>query len=240
MAAIPAHGLRLLGQVFKRARTAEGVRAIDKVVATGAQGDNRCDNQEDTTDCNQCKLTDGVLAPPKARRNISENNLINYQYQIYIANLHAAPERFGLCLNGTDELLNELDFSVLSSMKRFVLGETPLRPENMNILEWQYNGVDFDGFWRQKCTVVDAKGRYAKHIDSETGEPRDGFPERVMFPAFKKEMARQNTAISNAKPQAKLEWHFMEKLTHSVSINTLGFNPEVSKYTPLPIKVISA
>ncbi|SEL48955.1 hypothetical protein SAMN05216604_1201, partial [Pseudomonas agarici] len=36
MAAIPAHGLRLLGQLFKRAGTAEGVRAIDKVVVTGA------------------------------------------------------------------------------------------------------------------------------------------------------------------------------------------------------------
>ncbi|WP_017132536.1 Tox-REase-5 domain-containing protein [Pseudomonas agarici] len=209
MAAIPAHGLRLLGQLFKRAGTAEGVRAIDKVVVTGAQAESRCDNEENTADCNQCKLTEGLLAPPKARRNISDNNLVNYQYQIYIANLHAAPERFGLCLNGTDELLTELDFSVFASLKRFVLGGTPLKPENMNILEWQYNGVDFDGFWRQKCTVVDAKGKYAKHIDSE-GKPRRGFPREVMFPAFEKELNRQKTAIEHAHPQAKIEWHFME------------------------------
>ncbi|WP_218145923.1 Tox-REase-5 domain-containing protein, partial [Pseudomonas agarici] len=76
-------------------------------------------------------------------------------------------------------------------------------------LEWQYNGVDFDGFWRQKCTVVDAKGKYAKHIDSE-GKPRRGFPREVMFPAFEKELNRQKTAIEHAHPQAKIEWHFME------------------------------
>ncbi|WP_218145948.1 Tox-REase-5 domain-containing protein, partial [Pseudomonas agarici] len=105
-------------------------------------------------------------------------------------------------------------------------------------LEWQYNGVDFDGFWRQKCTVVDAKGKYAKHIDPETGEPRKGFPKEIMFPAFQKEMKRQQAAISNAAPQAKLEWHFMEKQTHEMSIKTLRFRPEISKYTPLPTKVI--
>ncbi len=48
-----------------------------------------------TADCDQCLLVNGRIRPPPTPRYIAKSNRINYDYQLYVANLHAGPERFG-------------------------------------------------------------------------------------------------------------------------------------------------
>lgn len=236
MTAVPLPGpggLRGIGEVLKGLGALFAAKsmsdAADKVKDKTQEAD--CADTPDATQCNQCKLGDGFIAPAKARRNIAKNNIVNYHYQIYIANLHAAPERFAFCRNGTSEPLTHFDFSIASSVGRFLMGEEQITPEQLNILEWHFNSVEFDGFWRSKCTVVDAKGRYARHI-AENGKPKRGFPEKFMFPEFSAEMGRQKGAIAPALPQAKLEWHFMEEPVYLLAIEGLGLDPSVCRHTP--------
>lgn len=239
MTAIPLPGpggLRGLGEALKGLGAALAALAASKTAdkVRDKTKDADCADTPDETQCNQCKLTEGHLAPAKRRRNIAKTNIINYHYQLYIANLHAGPERFAFCVKGTSDPLTDFDFSIASKVGRLIKGEQQISPEQLNILEWHYGSpepVEFDGFWRRKCTVVDAKGRYAKHI-GENGKPKDSYPGKVMFLEFQLEMNRQKKALTPAMPQAKLEWHFMEEATYYLAIGPLKLAPSVCRHTP--------
>lgn len=135
----------------------------------------------DETQCNQCKLKDGQLLPSIPRRGITRNNFINWSYQLQIANMHAGPEVFTFCDKGTGAPLGNFGFSVVGRAIKGLRGTPQPGPEQLNVTEWFYEGVWFDGFWRSKGTVVDAKGRFARHID-DSGLPKTGFPANWMFP----------------------------------------------------------
>lgn len=110
-------------------------------------------------------------------------------------------------------------------------GRSTANPEQLNITEWLYNGVWFDGFWSSECTVVDAKGRYAQFLD-EDGEPKRGFQSRVVFPEMVREALSQAAVVAPALPQARVEWHFMERATY-LAVRDMIQPPISTHFTPL-------
>jgi hypothetical protein len=230
-AAIPI-GIRGIGHVLKRAlpkvRGRPGVAVIPQDVAK--EGD--CSTTRDDTQCNQCKLQTGVLLPSKPRRAIRAQTKINYDYQLYIANLKAGPEHFSYCDKDTGLPVTNFDLSIAGRAWSALKGEAQPNPEQLNITEWLYNGVWFDGFWSSECTVVDAKGRYAQFLD-EDGRPKRGFPANAVFPDLVKEAATHAVAIASAQPQGKVEWHFMEAATYYVARQLIP-SPIAVHLTPLP------
>lgn len=230
-AAIPI-GIRGIGHVLKRVlpkvRGRPGVAVIPQDVAK--EGD--CSTTKDDTQCNQCKLQTGVLLPSKPRRAIRAQTKINYDYQLYIANLKAGPEHFSYCDKDTGLPVTNFDLSIAGRAWSALKGEAQPNPEQLNITEWLYNGVWFDGFWRSECTVVDAKGRYAQFLD-EDGRAKSGFPANSIFPEIEREASRHVLAVAGARPQAKIEWHFMERSTYAFVKDSLS--PEITThFTPLP------
>ncbi|KWV16742.1 Tox-REase-5 domain-containing protein [Xanthomonas translucens] len=206
--AIPAGG-RLLGEVVRGLITAEKLRRLAQAIPQEQTKEGDYAGEKDETQCNQCKLHTGVLLPAKPRRAIRKQNKINWDYQLYIANMNASPERFVYCDKDTGQPLGDFDFSLAARAINAVKGVPQPNPEQLNLTEWLYSGVWFDGFWRDKCTVVDAKGQYKQFLD-EDNEPNKGFPAIKMFPEMIQESASQNSAINDARPQASLEWHFLQ------------------------------
>ncbi|WP_269792432.1 Tox-REase-5 domain-containing protein [Stenotrophomonas sp. Iso1] len=237
-AAIPI-GIRGLGQVLKqvlpRVRVRRGVAVIPRDVAK--EGD--CSNTKDETQCNQCKLDQGALAPAVPRRAVRRQNKVNGDYQLQIANMNAGPERFTYCDKNTGLPVTDFDTSLAGRAWLAIKGEPQPNAEQLNLTEWLYGGVYFDGFWRAQCTVVDAKGRYAQFLSPDDGLPNLGFPKRFVFPGMIEEAGRQITVISTAMPQAKLQWHFMQIEVYKWAAASIP-QPVVCVHTPYILQVVQA
>ncbi|MFC7519736.1 Tox-REase-5 domain-containing protein [Xanthomonas populi] len=229
--AIPAGG-RLLGDVIRGIVTAERLRKLAGAIPKDAVREGDCTNQKDDTQCNQCKLKTGALLPARPRRAIRKQTKLNYDYQLYIANLKAGPEHFSYCDKVSGLPLSDVDLSLAGRAWSALKGEAQPDAEQLNITEWLYNGVWFDGFWRDDCTVVDAKGRYAQFLD-EDGRPLQGFPSNVVFPDMRNESLSHISAVETALPQAKVEWHFMEAATYYHARRIIPL-PITTHFTPLP------
>ncbi len=230
-AAIPVGG-RLLGGLLSRAVPLERIRRAIGVLPQDRMVEGDCANALDATQCNQCRLQHGMLLPARPRRAIRKETKINYDYQLFIANLRAGPERFSYVDKDSGALLSGFDFSIAARALNALKGVQHPGPHQLNVTEWFYNGVWFDGFWRSSCTVVDAKGRYAQFLD-EDGVPQSGFQLDVVFGGLAAEAVRQVGAISDAMPQAKLEWHLMELSTYRY-VKDIVPPPIITNYTPIP------
>jgi hypothetical protein len=167
-----------------------------------------CASAENALDCQRCKLRDGTISQPKEPRYITSGNLTNYDYQLYIANLHAAPERFFYVKRG-DGANEQQHLGFLWLRELAKLGD---KGGGYTTLEWQYNGVNFDGFWRSRCTVVEAKGHFAHFFEKKVPWRRS------VTRDWEQQMTRQQEAIAIAKPQARLEWYFNEQDTYEAAI----------------------
>ena len=114
-------GVRLIGDVVRGLITAEKLRRLAQAIPQEQTKEGDCAGEKDETQCNQCKLQTGALLLPKSRRAIRKQNKINWDYQLYIANLKAGPERFCYCDNGTAAPMSDFDFSLagraLSALK---------------------------------------------------------------------------------------------------------------------------
>jgi hypothetical protein len=185
-----------------------------------------CAETPEETECKQCKLGDGYLGQADQPRYIRETNFVNYRYQLYIANLHAAPERFFLT-KFKDATNPELSVRLEGIKELFLKHE-----DTLTTTEWFYKGVWFDGFWRRYCTVVEAKGNY----DWMFPPP----PKERLFFAHKAlddwaaTYARQMNALSSAMPRANLEWHFMQERSQLAAIRYARIPPSTAKYSQPP------
>jgi len=180
-----------------------------------------------------------MLVPAFLRRAKRRENKINWDYQLQIANMHASPEKFTYCDRYSGEPVTEFDTSLVGRALTAIKGEPQPNHEQLNVTEWLYGGVYFDGFWREQCTVVDAKGRYAQFLSSDDGMPKLGFPQRMVFPGLIEEAGRQIMAINTAAPQAKLQWHFMEPEVYLWASSKVP-QPIVCIHTPFTIRHIEA
>lgn len=85
-------------------------------------------------------------------------------------------------------------------------------------VEYNYNGVDFDGFWQSICTLVEAKDNYAFFLDVTTSdgelfsEPsitgvkwKDGIGDNRGQAFLTQATSQKNAAIPS--PPVMLQWH---------------------------------
>ena len=79
--------------------------------------------------------------------------------------------------------------------------------------EWNFGGVDFDGFRSSQCLLQEAKGLYDQFFDPEDGEPKFFF--RVSGGDRKiVRQAQAQTAIVVANSPTRLNWYFMQPLSY--------------------------
>jgi hypothetical protein len=112
-------------------------------------------------------------------------------------------------------------------------------------VEYQYNGVDFDGFWMPVCTLVEAKDNYTQFLDVSVSEGGI-FSSRGIssvdwhswyggVEALASEGQRQHRA-ARPSPPVLLQWH-CSQIAATIAIAAL-FNergiPIVPQYTPHP------
>ena len=125
MAATPAPAvgkvLELLGKAAAAAAAAMGIKETVKDRPGTRAREADCSEVSDDADCDQCLLINGRIGPPPTPRYIAKSNRINYDYQLYVANLHAGPERFGYVRAGDNS--NSIVNIELSMLKRTSLAQ---------------------------------------------------------------------------------------------------------------------
>ncbi|MDV9042023.1 Tox-REase-5 domain-containing protein [Stenotrophomonas sp. RAC2] len=236
--ALPIGG-RAIGEVIRRSASLERLRRAIGVIPIEQAKEGDCTNQSSSTECNQCKLDQGVLVPAAPRRAVRRENKVNWDYQLQTANMNAGPERFSYCDKNTGLPITDFETSLVGRAWSALKGESQPNAQQLNLLEWLYGGVYFDGFWRAQCTVVDAKGRYAQFLSQDDGAPKLGFPSRFIFPGMIEEAGRQIAVINTASPQGKLQWHFMEIEVYRWASSSIP-PPVVCVHTPYILQVVQA
>jgi hypothetical protein len=185
-----------------------------------------CAETPEDTECKQCKLGDGYLGQANQPRYMRQTNFVNYRYQLYVANLHAAPERFFLT-KFKDATNPELSVR-FEEIKEFFLKHK----DTLTTTEWLYNGIWFDGFWRRYCTVVEAKGNYDWMFpDPPRTRP---FFAQIELNNWAASHAKQLESLSSAMPRARLEWHFMQERSQMEAVRSAFIPPPSAKYSPPP------
>lgn len=181
-----------------------------------------CSDTPESTECNKCLLVNGRIGQPPTPRYITRKTRINYDYQLQVANMYAGPERFGYVRLGdnSDEIVN-IDVEAVKSF----FG----RGGKYTTLEWLFGGKSFDGFWRSRCTVVEAKANFGNFFD-EDGGPAKPFTPAVVESWVSGYMA-QDAVVAATKPQGKLQWHFMEVVAYRASVEA-GIPVEGARFTP--------
>lgn len=218
-----------LGALIARGLAALGIAALahEATKAAPKARTRDCADTADESQCNQCQLQEGRIGQASQPRYVVKKTRINYDYQLYIANLHAGPERFFFVKYG-DNANQEVNLTWELTKDLFVTADT------YTTLEWNYMGVWFDGFWRSLCTVVEAKGNYDPMLKGGSGGAAKPWARKVLS-QWKIDLGRQLTAIAPAAPQGKLEWHFMQLLSYESAIRA-GLPTTIARHTAMPMR----
>lgn len=125
-----------------------------------------------------------------------------------------------------------------SSYQQFITGFT-------RNVEWNYNGVDFDGFWQPICTLVEAKDNYQRFLDVVTDDGgwfSDPSIERASWKEWfsgKEALVsegRRQVAAARPSPPVELQWHCSQitvtmALAETFRVEQVAIVPQ---YTPHP------
>ncbi|WP_440965063.1 restriction endonuclease fold toxin 5 domain-containing protein [Massilia sp. GER05] len=97
--------------------------------------------------------------------------------------------------------------------------------------EWNFQGIDFDGFKSQGCLLLEAKALYDQFFESAT--ERKFFFEYTGLQKILDEAGRQSKVI-DASPPSELHWYFMQPLSRAYFANQFreSFLPIVTFLTP--------
>jgi hypothetical protein len=82
-------------------------------------------------------------------------------------------------------------------------------------IEWNFGGIDFDGFASAGCMLKEAKSRYDQFLTG--GEDSELAPKK-WFKAFELKMlpqARAQASVTRAAPPASLTWYFQGSKTYA-------------------------
>jgi len=221
-----ADGIRdVVGDIRQRVRDKAKPDARAEPTAKAREVD--CSQMPDETACNECLLKEGFIGSPRTGRYVTRRNLINYEYQLYIANLRSAPLRFGFMV--ADKADPARTFFSVDTLFDYLHRKGFSR----TVQEWHFNACEFDGFWLKDCTVVEAKGRYEHFLD-ENGKAKYKFVRRGVFEPLGLQMTRQRSAIAIAEPQGKLLWCFMQQKAMSAAMLMGDLDPSLCRYEPFP------
>lgn len=211
--------------IISGVRRGVGVDSQTRTDTQSKEGD--CAQTKDDSECEQCKLGSGKIVTPAARYVVKEN-IVNYVYQLYVANMFAGPEHFTMMAASKSGGGNAATawLPVLKLVEEF-FSAAVMR----SITEWKYGGVDFDGFWRSRCTVVEAKANYQKFIDNNL---KSAWFIAEELEGWKGQFNAQKAAVNHAGPPARLEWHFMQAKVYQFAVTTLKLDVDKVRNTPLP------
>ena len=219
-----ADGIRdVVGDIQQRVRGKAKPDARAEPTAKAREVD--CSQMPDETACNECLLKEGFIGPPRTGRYVTRRNLINYEYQLYIANLRSAPLRFGFMV--ADKADPARTFFSVDTLFDYLHRKGFSR----TVQEWHFNACEFDGFWLKDCTVVEAKGRYEHFLDEEE-QPKYRFVVPSVFQPWREQMIRQRAAIAIAEPQGRLVWCFMQRRAMAAAIEFARLDPLICRYEP--------
>ncbi|AKO02888.1 Tox-REase-5 domain-containing protein [Xanthomonas oryzae pv. oryzicola] len=186
-----------------------------------------CSQLPDETACNECLLRKGMIGPPLTPRYVTHKNLVNYDYQLYVANLRSAPLLFTYLV--ADQADPERSFFSVDNL----FDHLNRNGFSRTIAEWHFNACEFDGFWPSECRVVEAKGNYDAFLLPNNRLKADWMADTV-FGEMGAQMARQKAAIAMAQPQAKLTWFFMQPRSMQVAIRIGGVDAALCRVLPMP------
>ncbi|UII65675.1 restriction endonuclease fold toxin 5 domain-containing protein [Xanthomonas translucens] len=209
------YGGPTVGQIWNKVKEAAGVNADSKAEPRVQAQDTDCSQTSNQNECNQCKLAQGIMLP--VNYTIKLNQYSNFDYQLQIANMAAAPERFDYTYGG----------STMDRTRLRLLGGK----NQITIAEWNYSGVGFDGFWRGQCMAVEAKAEYAQFFDDD-GRGRWRFVEQKVVLGWIEQKQRQKQKILNAGSPAKLQWHFKHESCYLAARRAFRLDQFICRYTP--------
>lgn len=99
--------------------------------------------------------------------------------------------------------------------------------------EWNFGGIDFDGFASADCMLKEAKSRYDQFLTG--GEDGELEPKR-WFKAFRLKMlpqARAHAGVAASSPPARLTWYFQGPKTYEyMGKQVMLYPPLVAVYLP--------
>ncbi|MGA6148678.1 Tox-REase-5 domain-containing protein [Stenotrophomonas sp. NPDC077461] len=206
-----------IGQVWADIQRAVGI-GTDTVVEPSVQArDTDCAQTSNQNACTTCKLAQGYLTP--ANYTIPYRQFRDFDYQRRIANLYAAPEHFDYTYGGT----------ALDRM----LARVPKSMTEITITEWRHGAIRFDGFWRSRCTVVEAKGHYQQFFESD-GELQGWarFRSPNVVESWMRQLSAQSLHVHRQGAPAKLEWHFLQRLCYEAASKAFGPLSSACRYSP--------
>ncbi|MBN6152792.1 hypothetical protein JR065_20895 [Xanthomonas sp. AmX2] len=209
------YGGPTVGQVWNKAKEAVGVGADAKAEPRVQAEETDCSQTSNQNQCNQCKLARGGIAP--TNYTIKLNQYANFDYQLQIANMGAAPERFSYTYGG----------STMDRARLRLLGGK----NQITLSEWNYLGVGFDGFWRGQCMVVEAKAEYG-HFFTEDAEPRWPFVRKKIITGWVDQKNRQRRKVLEAGAPAKLQWHFKYENCYLAAARAFRADSILCRHTP--------
>ncbi len=192
----------------------EGIKVEPDVKAKEAD----CSQTSNQNECNQCKLAQGMMVP--ANYSIPHKQYEDFDYQLRIANMKAAPERYDYTYGG----------ATIDRTRLKLLGGK----NEITVTEWMHadpKPIRFDGFWRSLCTAVEAKGNYAQFFDKK-GRPHAWLKSPNVSDSWVIQASKQNARITLLGSPAKLEWHFMQAICYQAAKRSFGPNTNLCRYTP--------
>ncbi|KAB7763254.1 Tox-REase-5 domain-containing protein [Xanthomonas maliensis] len=204
-----------VGQVWGRIKQALGVTPDTQATPRVDTHETDCSQTSNQNQCNRCKLGQGVMVP--ANYTIGLRQYANFDYQLQIANLAAAPERFGYTFGG----------SALDRARLRLLGGK----NEITLSEWNYQGVGFDGFWRGQCTAVEAKAEYAQFF-TDDAEPRWPFVQKKIIGGWVEQKNRQRRLVTQAGAPSRLQWHFKYRSCFIAAVRAFRADAALCRYTP--------
>jgi hypothetical protein len=78
--------------------------------------------------------------------------------------------------------------------------------------EWNFSGLDFDGFRTSMCQLEEAKAKYDQFFDGDTGRPKRFF--RLFgIQKMRAQAQAQSIVVSGNRP-SQLLWYFMQPLSY--------------------------
>lgn len=99
--------------------------------------------------------------------------------------------------------------------------------------EWNFAGIDFDGFASADCMLKEAKSRYDQFL---TGGEDGELEPKKWFKAFGQKMlpqAKKQAEVAAESPPARLTWYFQGPKTYEyMSRQVMQFPPLVAVYLP--------
>ncbi|MGY5942133.1 Tox-REase-5 domain-containing protein [Stenotrophomonas forensis] len=208
-----------LGQVWHSIKEAAGTSVDSRTEPRVESSDTDCSQTRNQNDCNACKLAQGFLVP--ANYTIPLKQYRDFDYQLRIANHLAGPEVFTYTYGGT-------------GLDRARLRLTGRKGKNeITVTEWNHGGIRFDGFWRSRCTVVEAKGHYKQFFDEEGKLHRWASSSRpTVLESWARQLNSQRRHIQSLGKPAKLEWHFLEAECFSAAQKSFRAFSSHLRHTP--------